>query len=1316
MKKRYFQFVLIAGLMSSVLSFSALKQEPCIQLLSNDDRGCSVEFRVQNFSLDSFQVGRKVYQKPDFDEALTEGIPGEPMIPYGIIVLGVPPEGDVNVVLSQSEPPIQKEGILVCPIPKLIKVEGLSEEFYFEGPAYKKQEFLPGRLFELESPEWFGPHRIIRIKVFPVQYNSSTGQVLIHSRIRLIAHFAYYGKRILKTQNRSDETVYREALLNYSTARKWRAQQQVPEKQLSKIYQTGELYKIPVATDGIYQITGSFLKSHGIDIGSIDPSTLKIFNNGGVKLPQKLTDPRPNGLIENPILVFGIEDRRFDESDYLLFYGKGASGWSYHLIDNRLSHYVNPYTETNVYWLSFNDGKLGMRMERQPVFEAANQEPSSFFTDRIFIEHDVDNPLRGGMFWYSYAFDVKNSDVSLDIPFRDPVESNTVLFWMNFKGEDTDDASYVTHTFSASFNGQSLVLSSSRIINSGEASPRTNYSGEILPNGNTLNIHYSSNTLSGKAYLGWIEMEYSRKLLARDGELRFYSPVAVGPFQYRLSDFGVEPLVLDVSDPASIRIVPLVPANGSYLLTDSSNSFIPKTYYAKEGTDYLTPNSIEKKQVSDLRNTANAGELLIISHRDFYEQALRYKSFKETDDSMTVYLADVQDVYDEFSGGLLDPAAIRDFVKYAFDHWRIPPVYLLLFGDGDYDYRNIRSTADKNWIPPFERDELQKLNARATDDWYTYVSGDDNKMDLSVGRLTVQSAEEAKSVVDKLTQYQVNPLWGDWRSLITIVADDEIGTSTDETYHVEGSETLAERIIPHLFNLRKIYLTEYPVEIRMRRLKPKAEDDLVAQINQGTLIVNFMGHGNSSLWAHEYVFNQPTDFNRLQNGDRQPLFYAATCEFGLYDDPYEQHFAEKLLASQEKGGIAIIGATRFCDAARNMSLNQAFMRSLLLKSDNQYRIGDAMRLAKLSTGYTDNNEKYQILGDPSMRLAVPRYRSVFTKMEPDTFKALDLVHVQGEVLQNGSVWNEFNGRLVLKAVDSKKFTSYKTDVGSILNYILPGNSMFNGESKVESGRFDAHFIVPKDISYGGFLGRLSGYFWNEAVDGFGYRDSIYTGGSVLIEDHQGPDIRLTFSQRENFISGDMISGEPELAAILEDTKSGINLTGEIGHKITLAVDDRPPEDVSGFFQYDQGSYLKGKILYKLSGIGQGPHQLAVKAWDNANNSSSQTIEFRVVPAEKLVLENVFNYPNPMSDDTDFTFEISQSADVEIKIFTVDGRLIQHIDRVWVQPGFNMVHWHGKDAEGDGVPNGVYLYKVIARNRIGGKEIETSAIGKLIVMQ
>ena len=189
--------------------------------------------------------------------------------------------------------------------------------------------------------------------------------------------------------------------------------------------------------------------------------------------------------------------------------------------------------------------------------------------------------------------------------------------------------------------------------------------------------------------------------------------------------------------------------------------------------------------------------------------------------------------------------------------------------------------------------------------------------------------------------------------------------------------------------------------------------------------------------------------------------------------------------------------------------------------------------------------------------------------------------------------------------------------------------------------------------------------------------------------------------------------DPELVAEIEDKKTGVNITGEIGHKMMLTVDG-VEKDVSEYFQYEQDSYLNGTLRYRLDGLQEGQHSLSLKAWDNANNSSTSSVVFQVVPRGELQLKEVLNYPNPFSKTTTFTFQVSHSSMITVKIYTVDGRLIQRLSGFWAEPGFNMISWNGEDEVGDAVSNGVYIYRVEARADIEGKVKTVNALNKLMV--
>ena len=96
--------------------------------------------------------------------------------------------------------------------------------------------------------------------------------------------------------------------------------------------------------------------------------------------------------------------------------------------------------------------------------------------------------------------------------------------------------------------------------------------------------------------------------------------------------------------------------------------------------------------------------------------------------------------------------------------------------------------------------------------------------------------------------------------------------------------------------------------------------------------------------------------------------------------------------------------------------------------------------------------------------------------------------------------------------------------------------------------------------------------------------------------------------------------------------------------------------------------------------------------------------------ENLRLYNVYNFPNPFISDTKFTFELSIEADVAIDIYTLGGRKIKNFIYKLYQPGFHTIEWGGKNEYGKLLSNGVYLYKIKARNN----NSKTHKIGKIAI--
>jgi hypothetical protein len=273
---------------------------------------------------------------------------------------------------------------------------------------------------------------------------------------------------------------------------------------------------------------------------------------------------------------------------------------------------------------------------------------------------------------------------------------------------------------------------------------------------------------------------------------------------------------------------------------------------------------------------------------------------------------------------------------------------------------------------------------------------------------------------------------------------------------------------------------------------------------------------------------------------------------------------------------------------------------------------------------------------------------------------------------------------------------------------------------VEDGRFSASFVVPKDISYGGNTGRVSVYVSNENQDGAGVKDSLaILGSDTTVVDTLGPQITIQFEESPNFMEGDVIPPSATLHLSITD-EQGINITGELGHGITLVIDqDYQHElDLTKNFQYDLGSFQKGSLSYQLPNLSEGGHVLSIKAWDNANNSSLVSAGVEVKSESELELTEVMNYPNPFSNETYFYYRLSSGADrVTIEIFTLAGRLIKTIPNASGNLGINFsTTWDEKDQDGDKVANGVYIYKVVAEKNINGEKKKDEVFGKAVVLR
>ena len=1120
------------------------------------------------------------------------------------------------------------------------------------------------------------------------------------------------------------------------------------------VLKNGTWTKLGIENNGIYKIGFAELKKMGLNPETIDPRNIRIYGNGGGILPEINSASRYDDLIENPILVFGEADGKFNETDYVLFYAFGPNNIYPDTIQNTFSHTTNSYTLKSNYFITADIGP-GKRIANQ---ESINEVPNKIIDTYNYFElHELNNStgvnltIKSGrerwgeefsnLLSYDFKFTLPELAIGKPIKFRadligrsqSPANSSFVI---KANGVSTNNLTCGGVEFSYDASYGSLVS--------------TGYTTVPNPTENLLiNITYNKPDLTATGYLNFIQINAISKLKLNGNFLNFSSIESFG--RGKISQFNI-----DAINPSEITIWDITnktnPVNQLFTVNNNVAQFTNKTEVLKEfavfkGTNFPKPEILEKIDNQDL-HALNFVDLIIIAAPDFMSEAERLAAFRRTNNNLRVLVITEDKIFNEFSAGVKDASAIRDFVKMFYDragnNEANMPKYLLLFGDGSYD--NIGYVKNNtNFVTSFEsRNSHSPFGSYVSDDFFGLLDETEGDfdyngnpvygaaaLDVAVGRMPIQSALEARQMVDKLISY--SSLRGDWKNKYVLVADDQ-----DGNLHLNHAENHYRTIrkLTNNYNIDKIYLDAYPqISTPAGSRYPEVNNAINQAMAAGALVINYIGHGGEVGLAHEKVLTLD-DIRSWKNKTSMPLLFTATCSISRWDDPAFQSAGEQCLLNAEGGAIAMFTTTRVVFANENEAINQSFIKALYdatnIGSNNT--LGDLFRKSKNlnGLGLTINQRNFSLLGDPSLPFAIPQYRIVTQKVNEklisdknlDSLKAQSLVNIKGYIAdQNGNKLNNVSGVLYPSIFDKK--TTLKTlgqDIGvngsRVQNFDIQKNIIYKGKVSVTNGSFDFNFVVPKDISYQAGAGRLSYYAQVDAQEAIGSYDSIIIGGSANANnsDKIGPEIK-TFLNSENFVMGGITNENPTLIVKLKDA-NGINTVGNgIGHNLTATITkDAKSEtiDLNQYYESKLDSYQEGEINYPFNKLTAGNYTLKIKAWDVFNNSSESNTAFTVVSSEGLQLQHVLNYPNPFTTQTDFQFEHnggSENLQVQVQIFTVSGKLVKTINQNTSGNGARVtgILWDGKDDFGDKIGRGVYVYRLKIRTANGQSAEKTEKL-------
>lgn len=1127
----------------------------------------------------------------------------------------------------------------------------------------------------------------------------------------------------------------------------------------NSVLANGEWYRISVLKDGIYKVDYALLNQMGIDPSTLTLSNIHLFGNGGGMLPQVNSVVRKDDLVECAIeVVDQNQDGIFNQPDYFIFYGQGPDRWSYNTTEKQYVHAKNHYTDTTYYFITVDNSTVGKRIQSQPNLPQLGNEISvNSFTDVAFYESDLKNFIKSGKEWYGETFDVVlnqrfNFNFPNLIPGKSKIKSSVI--------SRTSTSFFASSNFRINYNNS--VILSHNVNNVGvnytdDFARASVLNADFVATTSDINLDYTylPYNATSTGWLDFIALNVTRGLTFSGSGLLFRdldtNSVGVNR-KYTISNVPVGARLWCLRDHNEVRAQQYSVNGNQAEFIQSINPGESVEYYLFNNNELKSPINPVKIDNQNLHGLPQA-EYIIITHPNFYSEAERLAKFHQDFNNLSSVIATTSQIFNEFSSGAQDVCALRDFVRMFYERATTPaefPRYVLLMGDGSYDPKN-RISNNTNFIPCYQSDNsISQLVSYTSDDFFALLDPNEGQLtgpelpDVGIGRLPVRTLEDAKSMVNKVITYSTPGLTndqnlcagsnssrlGDWRNVLCFISDDQ-----DRNLHQRQSErilAIAQQNNP-TYNIDKINSDAYQqISTPGGHRYPEVNDAITKRVEKGALIMNYTGHGGEMGWASESILNNDM-INNWQNVNNMPAFVTATCEFSRYDDPLRTSAGEFVLLNSRGGGICLFTTVRLAFAIDNELINSDMMHHFFDPINGEMpRAGDIIRLSKRDN---PSNRNVTLLGDPALRLAYPKHRITTesitessTGIVVDTISALSKITVQGKVTDiAGNLLSNFNG-VVYPTIYDKSSKIYNqvndvigTDISLPDSFNLRKNILYKGKASVVNGLFTCSFIVPKDISIQYGLGRLSYYANDGKEDAHGYNESFYIGGisNNALTDNNGPEIRL-YMNDENFIFGSITNASPNVYAILFDS-SGINTVGNgIGHDITVQIDGKPQQlyVLNDFYESDLDSYQKGKVIFPLSNLSEGVHNVVFKAWDINNNSSESTTEFVVSSSAGLALDHVLNYPNPFTTYTQFMFEHNRPCTgmaIQVHIYTVSGKLVKTIDAYQVCEGFRntAISWDGKDDYGDQLAKGVYVYRLIIRTAEGETAQKTE---KLVLLR
>ncbi len=1136
--------------------------------------------------------------------------------------------------------------------------------------------------------------------------------------------------------------MYERVLVNAEDARVWR-RSPAPSLGFKDGVDRDEEFRLIVGETGLYEIRYEDLDG---GIGPVPVAELgvyrKVYSDAGDKPWEEA--PTPIHLVDEE------GDATFGPGDRLYF-------WALGFRDAFVRYgYEDRYAADNVYWLG-RGAAGGSRMDTAHVWEGAVAGTLTTFPETVHLEEELHyewNPTGSDLdglppecdveqwFWTDW----KVPEAELPIVSYGAHPDSAPLVRARFKGSET--GTHVIMLNLSNGTGQSTAADSFAFSNLQEYIYE---SSSLVPGGfftegeNALEYrgrwYAGSDPIEGAAaFLDWIQLEYARRLVARDDYLAFASGSPRGAWAWEVGGFSGDDIRLfDVSSPGEERWVSLPPgatrtegAETRLVFADSLQGAARWAAVSEGGAKRLSGDRIERKTASSL-HTSEA-DYVIITHPLFLDAIEPLAAHREAQ-GYRVRVADVTDLYDEFSGGIKDPVAIRRYLQWGFEHWTTKPLFALLVGDASEDHRGAYAESSPDWVPSIGNYYQGEL--AAMDNWFARFD-EDALLDLSIGRLPAGTESELEIMIDKILAYERFSPGDDWRGRVLLLSDDLCSGSTP--YHCERmSEEIFEDTTREAADIARasagapldvieMHLSEYtgyttgdgyhdhclgggvldPVKCVRDSVYRNVTPALFRALNDGVLLFSFLGHGNRKMLFDEQVVADSIVFDgqwradvitRSANAGQPYIAHGFGCHFGDFNEVKESASAvqdcllEKMLLLPDKGAVAALGSTGFETLPASSAYEEYLYRTLFEAPPTivddaggswaRWLLGEvqAVSIALLAASPQGGSHlwRYSLFGDPAL---------VIDALPPSMSGTVDGVPVTGGQIIAGGDSSTVRVRVRVgdeTAIDS---TTISVEIleGDVRTPLTPGEDFrVVRDGAVADGR-----VLFVEYTHEVRMGDYDLLF--AAQDGNGRSVSFQLG--VRFEFQAWFDGRVAFG-------GSRVA--PGAAGVVEVAFSRIVSEEDLAVQARGREGNVPLPMVGEKLDADGREW---RLSFSLESVAPGRYDLHL----TADSMERVLMSFEI--ARRLRVESAMAYPNPFSDETSLWFVLSKTAAVRIRIFTVAGRRVRVLKTEGLVD-YNDVAWDGRDEDGERVANGTYLFQITARS---GEEVATSDIGKVVRMK